>query len=139
MKAQLASARLPGRKDERVAAEAQVAASKAALEQSEIRLAQKSQLTPADGLVQDIFYRTGEWVAPGQAVQVRCDGCPAPLPATIRFISPSAEYTPPVLYSEKNRHRLVYMVEAWPRAEDAAKLHPGQPVDVSLKPAQASK
>jgi HlyD family secretion protein len=165
MKAQLATARLPGRKDERAAAQAQVLASQAALEQSTIRLEQKSQQSPVAGQVQDIYYRTGEWAAPGQAVisilpgenikvrffvpepdlgalrtgqtvAVHCDGCPQPLPATIRFISASAEYTPPVLFSEKNRHRLVYLVEAWPRPQDAAQLHPGQPVDVSLNDAR---
>jgi HlyD family secretion protein len=165
MKAQLATARLPGRKDERAAAQAQVLASQAALEQSTIRLEQKSQQSPVAGQVQDIYYRTGEWAAPGQAVisilpaenikvrffvpepdlgalrtgqtvAVHCDGCLQPLPATIRFISASAEYTPPVLFSEKNRHRLVYLVEAWPRPQDAAQLHPGQPVDVSLNDAR---
>ena len=161
MKAQLATARLPGRKDERASAQAQVLASQAVLEQSTIKLEQKSQLSPVAGQVQDIFYRAGEWAAPGQpvvsilpaenikvrffvpepalgalrtgqTVAVHCDGCPASLPATIRFISPNAEYTPPVLFSEKNRHRLVYLVEAWPQPQDAAQLHPGQPVSVSL-------
>lgn len=161
MKAQLASARLPGRKDVRAAAEAQVIVAQAALEQNSIRLAQKSQTAPVSGEVQDVFYRSGEWAGPGQpvvailppenimirffvpetrlgrlrngqTVNIHCDGCDAPLSATIRFISPSAEYTPPVLFSEKNRHRLVYLVEAWPQAKEAARLHPGQPVDVSL-------
>lgn len=161
MKALLASARLPGRKDERAAAQAQVVAAQAQLEQSAIRLAQKSQLAPVAGRVLDTFYRTGEWASPGQpivsilpaenikvrffvpetrlgslqagqSVAIHCDGCPAPVSATVRFISPQAEYTPPVLFSEKNRHRLVYLVEAWPQAREAAQLHPGQPVDVSL-------
>ncbi|MHB1083474.1 MAG: HlyD family secretion protein [Thiobacillus sp.] len=165
MKAQLASARLPGRRDERAGAQAQVRASQAVLDQGTIKLGQKSQLSPVAGQVQDVFYRTGEWASPGQAivsilpaanikvrffvpetslgalrtgqhVAIRCDGCPASMSATIRFISPTAEYTPPVLYSEKNRHRLVYMVEAWPQPGDAARLHPGQPVDVSLNVAQ---
>lgn len=164
MRAQLATARLPGRKDERAGAQAQVLASEAALEQSTIRLEQKSQASPVAGQVLDTYFRPGEWAAVGQAVvailpaenikvrffvpetrlgalragqsvQVRCDGCAASLSATIRFISPAAEYTPPVLFSEKNRHRLVYLVEAWPQAEVAARLHPGQPVDVSLNPA----
>jgi len=161
MRAQLASARLPGRKEERAGAQAQVLASQAALDQSTIRLEQKSQVSPVSGQVQDIYYRTGEWAAPGQAVvsilpaeniKVRffvpelslgalrtgqtvgilCDGCPAHVAATIRFISTTAEYTPPVLFSEKNRHRLVYLVEAWPQPKDAAQLHPGQPVSVTL-------
>ncbi len=161
MQAQLASARLPGRKDERAAAQAQVAASQAALAQDAIRLEQKAQRAPVAGQVQDVFYRAGEWAAPGQpvvsilppenikvrffvpetalgalrtgqAVDLQCDACADPLPATIRFISASAEYTPPVLYSEKNRHRLVYLVEAWPQPAQAAQLHPGQPVSVRL-------
>lgn len=165
MRAQLASARLPGRAAERDAAQAQVRASQAALDQSTVRLEQKSQRAPVSGLVQDVYYRAGEWAGPGQpvvsilpaenikvrffvpesslgglrtgqTVAVRCDGCPASVPAVIRFISPTAEYTPPVLFSEKNRHRLVYLVEAWPQPQDAARLHPGQPVDVSLNPAR---
>lgn len=162
MKAQVATARLPaGRAQERAAAQAQVAAAQASLNQSTIRLQQKSQHAPVSGLVQDTFYRIGEWADPGKAivsilppqnikvrffvpetrlnqlqsgqrVAVHCDGCPAHLTATIRFISPDAEFTPPVLFSEKNRHRLVYLVEAWPEPEVAAHLHPGQPVDVSL-------
>lgn len=165
MKALLASARLPGRKEERAAAQSQVLASQAVLDQSTIKLEQKSQLSPVSGWVQDTYYRAGEWAAPGQpvvsilpaenikirffvpeirlgalrtgqSVEIHCDGCPASVPASIRFISATAEYTPPVLYSEKNRHRLVYLVEAWPQPQDAAKLHPGQPVDVSLNSAK---
>lgn len=161
MRAELATARLPGRRDERAGARASVSASEAALEQSAIRLAQKSQRAPVGGSVQDVFFRVGEWAAPGQAVvsilppenikvrffipetrlgvlrtgqgvAIHCDGCGGAIPATVRFVSASAEYTPPVLYSEKNRHRLVYLVEAWPTAGDAARLHPGQPVSVAL-------
>jgi HlyD family secretion protein len=164
MKAQLDTARLPGRSDERAAAQAQVVASQAALEQNTIRLEKMSQRSPVSGQVQDTYYRVGEWAAPGQAVvsilpaenikirffvpestlgalrngqavAIQCDGCPASVPATIRFISTTAEYTPPVLFSEKNRHRLVFLVEAWPQPKDAAQLHPGQPVSVSLQPA----
>jgi HlyD family secretion protein len=56
--------------------------------------------------------------------------------ATISFISDRAEFTPPVLYSKENRAKLVYLVEARPAPEVAAKLNPGQPVDVTLPPAQ---
>ncbi|MFP4906347.1 secretion protein HlyD, partial [Paraburkholderia sp. BR14261] len=44
-----------------------------------------------------------------------------------------AEYTPPVIYSNENRAKLVFMIEARPSAEDAVKLHPGQPVEVTLQ------
>ena len=162
IEAQRSSARLPGRKDERIAAVAQANAAQAQLTQSQVRLAQKSQTSPVTGRVEDSFYRVGEWVGTGQpvlsilppqnikvrffvpetrlaaihtgeSVHIHCDGCGTPIAATIRFIAQQAEYTPPVLYSENNRHRLVYMVEAWPASKDATRLRPGQPVDVTLK------
>jgi HlyD family secretion protein len=50
--------------------------------------------------------------------------------ATISFISPQAEYTPPVIYSESIRAKLVYMVEARPSPQVAATINPGQPIAV---------
>ena len=64
------------------------------------------------------------------ALEVRCDGCPAPLAAKVSFVSTQAEYTPPVLYSKESRTKLLFLVEA--RLEGAS-LRPGQPVDVRLK------
>ena len=69
----------------------------------------------------------------GGRVAIACSGCEANLGATISYVSSQAEYTPPVIYSNDNRTRLVFMVEARPAPEQAAKLHPGQPVDVSLQ------
>jgi HlyD family secretion protein len=117
---------------------------------------------PAEGLVVDTLYRIGEWVqagspvvqmlprqnvkvrffvpeavvgglVPGRALMIHCDGCAADLPAKITYVSNSAEYTPPVIYSNENRAKLVFMVEAHPSAADAVKLHPGQPVAVRLQ------
>jgi HlyD family secretion protein len=65
-------------------------------------------------------------------VQVACDGCGAPLTAQVTFVSDRAEYTPPVLYTRELRAKLVYLVEARPTPVDAHKLHPGQPVEVTL-------
>jgi HlyD family secretion protein len=70
-------------------------------------------------------------VAAGQPVSILCDGCGAPIAARIEFVGTQAEYTPPVIYSNAQRARLVFRVEA--RAvepKDAARLRPGQPVDV---------
>jgi HlyD family secretion protein len=50
----------------------------------------------------------------------------------VRHVAQQAEFTPPVIYSKDNRGKLVFLVEAWPSAEDAKKLHPGQPVDITL-------
>lgn len=162
MRAQLATARLAARPDEIRAAEAEVAAARAALAQADWRLAQKAQRSPQDALVQDTLFVQGEWVpagAPvvnllppgnikvrffvpetqvgalkrGQPVTLACDGCVGPIPAQITYIAPQAEYTPPVIYSRERQEKLVFLVEARPDAADAPKLHPGQPVEVTLK------
>jgi multidrug efflux pump subunit AcrA (membrane-fusion protein) len=153
------------RVDEIRAAEADARAAREALAQADWRLAQRAITSPAAGRVHDTHYVVGDFVPagspvasvlppgnvlvrfyvpepvlgrlqPGQAVRVACDGCAEPLVARIAFISDRAEYTPPVLYSRDNRAKLVYRVEARPAAADAAKLHPGQPVDVTLPDAR---
>ena len=161
MRAQLETSRLAARPDEIKAAEYNVGAARAALAQADWKLGQKTVNSPVPGLVQDTFYVLGEWVnanqpvvslLPPQNIKVRffveerslgalklgqqasimCDGCAAPLNARVTFISPQAEYTPPVIYSRQERAKLVYLVEARLAPEDAVKLHPGQPVDVRL-------
>ncbi len=160
LEAQLTTAQLAARQDEIRAAESNAAAARAALAQADWRLAQKSVTAPLAGLVNDTNYVVGEWVPAGSpvvsllppqnikirffvpetalgalkigdAVNVTCDGCPAPLAAKVTFISPQAEYTPPVIYSRETRSKLVYLIEARTSVEDAVKLHPGQPVDVT--------
>jgi HlyD family secretion protein len=161
LKAQLAAAKLAARPDEIRAAHAAAAAAREALAQAEWRLEQKSLRAPREGHVTDTLYVQGEWVPAGspvvallppanikvrffvpekilgsvktgQAVSVRCDGCEKPISAHISYISPQAEYTPPVIYSRENRAKLVFLVEARPETADATKLHPGQPVEVTL-------
>jgi len=68
----------------------------------------------------------------GQRVTANCDGCSAPIAATISYIAPNSEFTPPVIFSKESRAKLVFMIEAVPAAADATKLKPGQPVDVTL-------
>lgn len=154
--------RLGGREDEIRAARAEAHAARAAADQARWRLGQKSVESPAGGVVTETFYTPGEWVPSGspvveilppgnikvrffvpepgmgslrigQPVEFHCDGCGATVPGHISFISPRPEYTPPVLYSKENRHKLVFLIEAAPSPDGAARLHPGQPVDVTLK------
>jgi HlyD family secretion protein len=66
----------------------------------------------------------------GRTVLVDCDGCGRRLEATVNWIATKAEYTPPLIYSRDQRHKLVFMVEAR-LAPGPAALHPGQPVDVA--------
>ena len=63
---------------------------------------------------------------------IQCDGCAAEVPGKVTYISNEAEYTPPVIYSNATRSKLVFMVEGRPSEQDATKLHPGQPVSVRL-------
>jgi HlyD family secretion protein len=162
LKNQLDVARLPGRDQQLQAQYNQVQAAHAVLAQADWRVNEKSVVAPAKGLVYDTMYREGEWVAAGdpvvrmlppQNIKVRffvpetvvgsvaigrkvslhCDGCATEIPATITYVSSEAEYTPPVIYSNETRGKLVYMLEAHPTREDAPKLHPGQPVSVRLQ------
>jgi HlyD family secretion protein len=161
LEASVATANLPAREDEIRAAEAEVRAAREVLSQAEWRLSQRTVASPATGTVIDTYYVVGDWVQAGgavasllppanvkarfyvpetvlgrlklgQTVSIACDGCAAAIAAPIAFIADRAEFTPPVLYSKDNRSKLVYLVEAKPAPEDAVKLHPGQPIDVTL-------
>jgi HlyD family secretion protein len=162
LRSQIEVARLAGRSQQIKAQSGQVQAARAVLTEADWRLGEKTVSAPKPGLVYDTIYREGEWVAAGnpvvrmlppQNIKVRffvpetvlgrlaiggnvslhCDGCARDVPATVTYVSSEAEYTPPVIYSNETRAKLVYMIEAHPRPEDAAKLHPGQPVSVQLQ------
>jgi HlyD family secretion protein len=72
-------------------------------------------------------------VQPGTAVRVTCDGCGEGVQAQVHHVASAAEFTPPVVYSQTNNPRLVFMVEARLAPADAARLRPGLPVEVHLK------
>ena len=69
-------------------------------------------------------------LAIGDEVKVSCDNCATDLTAKIYFISTTAEYTPPVIYSLDERNKLVYLIQARPSKPDALRV--GQPVSVYL-------
>jgi HlyD family secretion protein len=153
-------AELPGREAQIKAQAELVAADRAALQQATWKLQQKQIASPGTGLIFDTLYREGEWVAAGnpiiqmlppknveirffvpepvvgklrvgQKITVHCDGCDASISASITFISTQVEYTPPVIYSNENRAKLMFMIIAKPTADQAAVLHPGQPVEIT--------
>lgn len=161
LEAELGTAKLGARSDQIAAIEANARSLEAALGRSEWDLGQKQQTAPAAGLVFDTLYRTGEWVAagrpavvllpphnikvrtfvpqallttihPGDKVPVSVDGAAKPFSGTVRFVSPQAEYTPPVIYSRESRQKLVYLVELTFDPSTATQLHPGQPVTVTF-------
>lgn len=43
----------------------------------------------------------------GTKVKLICDGCAEPIAGVINYISPEAEFTPPVIYSTKRREKLI--------------------------------
>jgi HlyD family secretion protein len=113
-------------------------------------------------LVVDTLYREGEWVPagspvvrllppqnlkvrffvpqavaaalkPGRSVSLHCDGCGADMAALVSYIASEPEYTPPVIYSNETRDKLVFMVEARPAPDGAQRLRAGQPMAVTLR------
>lgn len=161
IESELQTARLGARSDQVAGAEANVRALEAVLARAEWELSQKSRKSPEAALVYDTLYRSGEWVAPGRPVvsllppegikvrsflpegmiasvrindpvTVTVDGLRESLIGKVTFISPRAEYTPPVIFSRENRAKLVYLVELSFPPESAIRLHPGQPVDLRL-------
>ena len=159
LEADLNTALLGSRPDQVVAAEAEVRAKEAALAKAQWDLAQKRQVAPKTGFVFDTLYREGEWVPAGRPVvvllppdhikvrafvsetrlgtiklgdpvHVMVDGVQGAIQGKISYISPKAEYTPPMLYSQGSRDKLVFMIEVLFDQAAAVNLHPGQPVDV---------
>lgn len=159
LQADLNTALLGSRTDQVIAAEAEVRAREAALARAEWELGQKRQQAPKSGLVFDTLYREGEWVPagrpvvvllppenikvrafvaetrlgllhPGDDARISVDGVPTRFSGKVSYIAPQAEYTPPVIYSQESRDKLVFMVEIVFDPQTAAALNPGQPVDV---------
>jgi len=159
--AELAVARLPARQAQLEAAEQSVRAAKKDLARARIDLVERRVATPASGYVQQTYFLPGEYVAagtpvvsilpPGQVkfqfyvgerrraaltigtpVLIDCDGCEAPVRARITYLSSSAEYNPPVIYSLEDRSKLVFRAEALP--DEPTTLLPGQPIDVTVAP-----
>ena len=146
------------------AAREALVATEARLASAKTRLARRKVASPVSGTVRQVYFRPGEMtpagrpvlallppenlkvrffvpeprlpeVTIGAAVEVRCDGCDAGIAARIDFISRTAEYTPPVVYTLEERAKLVFLVEARPAQPE--RLRVGQPVRVLLGAAEA--
>ncbi|MBS0221871.1 MAG: HlyD family efflux transporter periplasmic adaptor subunit [Proteobacteria bacterium] len=153
---------LAARPDEIAAAKATVDQDRANLEQARKKLADQMPVAPEDALVENTFFNVGEWVPAGtpvvsllpafrvklrfyvpqedvarlrmgQPVSFTCDSCPPDLKARIIYVSPRAEYTPPVIYSQSARAKLVFLIEARPDPGQTP-LSPGLPVTVASVP-----
>ncbi len=146
------------------AAQAALREAEARVNTSQTRLARRDIKSPVSGTVEQVYFRPGEVVSAtkpivallppgnmkvrffvpqavlpsiryGDTVEVHCDGCTGDLSAKVSFIAKTAEFTPPVIYSQEERSKLVFLIEALPVAP--LNLRVGQPVDVWLPGAHA--
>ena len=147
-----------GREEQLNAQQAQINALNAKLNQARWQLAQKEVYAPDNGVIFDTYYIEGEFVGNQQAVaslltpkniriefyvpadalnhltvgekiRFNCDGCTKDNEASISYISPRAEYVPPLVYSSDNLDKLVFRVKA--AITNPTQFKPGQPVIVS--------
>lgn len=159
-KRQVQAARIPARTHEIDAAEAALSQARAQLDQINVRIARQTVTAPVAGVIQDVYFRSGEMVNAGQPVlsllppenrkvrfyvpepqltairlgakvKVSCDGCGDGLRGRISFAAAREEFTPPVIFSDQERAKLVFKIEA--KLEDKARDLPlGLPVAIRL-------
>lgn len=154
----LDAAELGSREDQQTAAAARAGQAGAALTEARTRARLLAPVAPVDARVEDVFFQRGEWAPanqpvvalipddrvklrffvretevnryrPGARVSFSCDSCGGAQAATVTWVSPRPEFTPPVIYSRDSRDKLVFLVEARPDKPRA--LTPGLPVDVT--------
>jgi HlyD family secretion protein len=153
---------LPAREAAIAVAKSHINEARAALDNAKAQMADRSVISPAAAVVDDVFFDAGEVVAQGQPIvslltrdsivlrffvpeadlakasvgtriSFSCDQCQAGQEATITRVFNQPEFTPPVIYSETTRSKLVFQIEAKPTG-DNAKLQPGQPISVEPLP-----
>lgn len=155
--ANLELAQLGGREEQINAQLARIKRLQEKLAETKWQLAQKSIYAPESGIIFDTFYLPGEFVASqqpiaalltpknvrieffvpaervngfnqGQIIEFTCMGCKKNYTARVSYISPEAEYVPPLVYSRDNADKLVFRIKAQILQPD--KFKPGQPVTV---------
>ncbi|MDJ0922876.1 MAG: HlyD family efflux transporter periplasmic adaptor subunit [Henriciella sp.] len=158
LKQDIAVATLAGRPAAREAADAATESAQASVESAQYRLNQRTIISQVSGRVEEVFLTQGEYatagaqvlavlpadgmkvrffvpqaelpqIAMGDSIQVTADGLGAPTTATVSYISASAEFTPPVIYSRNVRDKLVFLIEA--DLPSSTRLLPGLPVEVN--------
>lgn len=157
LRAQLRVAELPARDAQVVGAEAALNVARAEAERAQARLADRTITSPISGLVERVFFDPGEVAAIGTPIlslfqpsdlhvvffvperdrarlrlgstlTVTCDACDGSYTAELTRIAADPQFTPPIIYSRAERHRLVFLAEARLKAPDG--LLPGQPITV---------
>jgi HlyD family secretion protein len=157
--ANLRLALLGSREEQIRAQQQQIAALTSKLAEAKWDLAQKTVYASNEGYVFDTYHIPGEFVPNQQSVlsilaqediyinffipvellskihlkqkvRIECDGCDFTAEASIGYISPQAEYLPPLVYSRENNSKLVFRVEVYLKNTELFRV--GQPVRVHL-------
>lgn len=160
MRERLSLVQLPARENQLRALQAEIAAAEAERARAAEALARRDVTAPSDAVVHRQIRFAGEQAGPGLPVYdllpegavhallfipepdlvghgvgdrftVDCDGCPAGLTARLVSIADTAEFTPPVIYSDSERARLVYRAEA---RFDGTPPPPGTPLRFGPQP-----
>ena len=158
--ANLAFAKLGARSDQIDAQKAQIKALLSRVYTSKWNLAQKTLRAPADGFIFDTYYRKAEFVAAerpvlslltpentrieffvplkalnslqvGKNITFTYQDAKQAEKAVISYISPEAEYMPPLVYSRENSDNIVFRVKA--QVKNSKQIFPGEPVVVTIE------
>jgi len=151
--------RLPARADLINAAAHDIEVLNTAVSRAQIEVIDRHVTAPAAGRIETIYRRVGEIagpsqpvlallppdqkrirffvpepllprIRPGGVVTIDCDNCGSGQQGKITFIAHESEFTPPIIFTETERAKLVYMIEAKPDHPD--QFLTGQPVSVTL-------
>ncbi|MAK63708.1 MAG: HlyD family secretion protein [Maricaulis sp.] len=160
MRQRLSLVQLPARENALRALQADIRAADAELDRLADVQARRYVHAPTDGRIHRQIRFAGEMAGPAQPVydvlpegavhavlfipetglaglpvgtrlSVSCDGCAAGLTADISSIADDAEFTPPVIYSDNERERLVWRAEA---RFDGTPPPPGTPLRFEPRP-----
>lgn len=133
---------------------------KAGAEQARWSLEQKNVFAPSDGIIFDTYYKPGEFVVAahpiaslltrqntyieffvplrdlhhlevGKKITYSYSSSPKSFTAVVGYISPKAEYTPPLVYSRDNYDKLVFRIKALVAGKNP--LIPGEPVMIRVE------
>mgnify|MGYP001347893115 CR=1 FL=1 len=159
VKAKLAKLEDPLRSARIASLQAVVQAARAKFNLAKWNLDQQRIVARESGVVDDVYFKLGEFVAPGQSVvalranadpelifyvpyaylprvsigsevAVSCVSCPDVSRAVVRYIAHEPEFTPPIVYGGEFNSKYVYQVRA--SFKQQTNLHPGQAVDITI-------
>lgn len=163
-KANLTLANMGARPNQIMAQLASVRSLIAKLQTAKWQESEKNIIAPEDGVIFDTYYSRGEFVGEerpiaslltqentrieffvplrdladlhvGKEILFTYEGTTNKNKAMINYISPEAEYMPPLIYSRENSDKIVFRIKAHVPHKD--RLIPGEPVIVFIEPDHA--